>query len=77
MTAAMLGGIAFGGGSGDMFGCFLGMLILSIFNNGMSLIGLDHNLSTIFSGLLLVMALAIDAISASRRAKKLVKSSLV
>ena len=76
MTAAMLGGIAFGGGSGDMLGCFLGMLILSIFNNGMSLIGLDKNLSTIFSGFLLVMALAIDAISARRAAKKLVEKSL-
>jgi ribose/xylose/arabinose/galactoside ABC-type transport system permease subunit len=77
MTSAMLGGIAFGGGSGDMLGCFLGMLILSVFNNGTTLMGLDHNLSTIFNGLLLVLALAIDAISASRRAKSWVKKSLL
>jgi ribose/xylose/arabinose/galactoside ABC-type transport system permease subunit len=77
LTAAMLGGIAFGGGSGDMLGCFLGMLILSLFDNGTSLMGLDSNLSTVFQGFLLVLALAIDAISASNRSKNWVKKSLL
>jgi ribose transport system permease protein len=76
LTAAMLGGIAFGGGSGDMLGCFLGMLILALFNNGTALIGLDHNIAVIFNGALLVIALAIDAVSARRRAKSWVKKSL-
>jgi len=76
LTAAMLGGIAFGGGAGDMVGCFLGMLILSLFNNGTALIGLDSNIATIFNGLLLVIALAIDAISARRTAKSWVKKSM-
>jgi ribose transport system permease protein len=77
MTAAMLGGIAFGGGAGDMLGCFLGMLILAIFNNGTALMGLDNNIATIFQGLLLVIALAIDAVSARRQAKSWVKKSLL
>jgi ribose/xylose/arabinose/galactoside ABC-type transport system permease subunit len=77
MTAAMLGGIAFGGGAGDMLGCFLGMLILSVFNNATALMGLDHNIATIFQGLLLVIALAIDAVSARRQAKSWVKKSLL
>lgn len=77
MTAAMLGGIAFGGGSGDMLGCFLGMLILAIFNDATTLLGLDHNIATIFQGLLLVIALAIDAVSARRQAKNWVKKSLL
>lgn len=77
LTAAMLGGIAFGGGSGDMVGCFLGMLILSVFTNGTALMGLDSNLALIFQGLLLVIALAIDAVSAKRQAKSWVKKSLL
>jgi len=76
LTAAMLGGIAFGGGSGDMLGCFLGMTILSLFSNGTALIGLDFNLATIFNGALLVIALAIDAVSARRMARSWVKKSL-
>ncbi|MDR2357952.1 MAG: ABC transporter permease [Oscillospiraceae bacterium] len=76
LTAAMLGGIAFGGGSGDMLGAFFGMLIISIFNNGTTLLGLDKNLATIFNGLLLVMALAVDAVSARQRAKSWVRKSM-
>ena len=59
-----------------MVGCFLGMLILSIFNNGTALIGLDSNIATVFNGALLVIALAIDAISAKRTAKSWVKKSM-
>lgn len=76
LTAAMLGGIAFGGGSGDMLGAFEGMLIISVFNNGTTILGLDKNLATIFNGFLLVAALAIDAVSANRRAKSWVRKSL-
>jgi ribose/xylose/arabinose/galactoside ABC-type transport system permease subunit len=76
LTAAMLGGIAFGGGSGDMFGCFLGMLILSIFNNGATLLGLDKNIATIFNGLLLVFALALDSVSARRQMKNWIRRSM-
>jgi ribose/xylose/arabinose/galactoside ABC-type transport system permease subunit len=77
LTAAMLGGIAFGGGSGDMLGCFLGMLILALFNNGVIVLGLDRNLAQIFNGILLVVALALDAISARRQMKGWIKKSLL
>ncbi len=76
LTAAMLGGIAFGGGSGDMFGCFLGMLIISLFNTGTAILSIDSNIATVFNGILLVVALAIDAINARRTAKNWVKKSL-
>ena len=76
LTAAMLGGIAFGGGSGDMFGCFLGMLIISLFNTGTAILSIDSNIATVFNGLLLVIALAIDAVNARRTAKNWVKKSL-
>jgi len=77
LTAAMLGGIAFGGGSGDMAGCFLGMLIIALFNNGTSVLGIDSNIATVFNGLLLIIALAIDAVNAKRTAKNWVKKSLL
>jgi len=38
LTAAILGGISFGGGTGGMGGAFIGILILNTFNNGMQVI---------------------------------------
>jgi ribose/xylose/arabinose/galactoside ABC-type transport system permease subunit len=76
ITAAILGGISFGGGSGGMFGCFLGLLVLNTFNNGMLCIGVNTYVQTIFSGLLLIIALMLDYISQRSQARNLVKLSV-
>lgn len=76
ITAAILGGVAFGGGSGNMVGCTLGMLILSIFNTGVSTVGFNANWSRVFNGLLLIIGLTLDAVNARRNAKKVVTMSL-
>ena len=76
VTAAILGGVAFGGGSGNILGCSLGMLILAIFNNGVSTVGFNANYTKVFNGLLLIIGLALDAITARRNAKKVVAMSL-
>ncbi|MDR1589932.1 MAG: ABC transporter permease [Oscillospiraceae bacterium] len=67
MTAAILGGISFGGGSGGMLGCFLGLCILNVFNNGMLLLNVNTYIKTVFSGLLLIVALCIDYITIRRK----------
>lgn len=60
VTAAILGGISFGGGSGSMLGAFFGLLLLNCFNNGMTLVGLDPYWQTVASGAILLLALIID-----------------
>jgi ribose/xylose/arabinose/galactoside ABC-type transport system permease subunit len=60
ITAAVLGGISFGGGSGGMAGAFVGLLILGSFNTAMTLIGMDAYLQTTATGALLIAALAVD-----------------
>ena len=60
VTAAILGGISFGGGTGGMVGAFIGLLLLNCFNNGMTLIGMDPYWQTVASGALLLLALIID-----------------
>ena len=60
VTAAILGGISFGGGTGGMVGAFIGLLLLNCFNNGMTLVGLDPYWQTVASGALLLVALIID-----------------
>ena len=76
ITGAVLGGIAFTGGKGGMFGCFLGILLLSCFNNGMVGIGLKSYWSIVARGALLVIALAIDYFRESSRQKALKAAKL-
>jgi len=71
ITAAILGGISFGGGSGGMGGAFVGLLILNTFQVGMGIVGVNPFWVNVFSGLLLLIALAFDFLSQQRQKKSL------
>ena len=71
LTAAILGGISFGGGVGGMGGAFVGLLILNTFQIGMSFVGVNPFWVSVFSGVLLLLALAVDFISMQRKSKAL------
>lgn len=73
ITAAILGGISFGGGNGGMLGALVGILILNVFENGMQLIGLSSYYQTIASGLLLLIALIYDRAMENRKQKRVLK----
>jgi len=60
ITGAVLGGIAFTGGSGSMFGCFMGLLVINCFNNGLTILNVRGFWQTIARGALLILALTID-----------------
>jgi ribose/xylose/arabinose/galactoside ABC-type transport system permease subunit len=63
MTAAILGGISFGGGAGGMGGALLGLVILNAFNNGISGVGIPPYWQQVASGALLLVALTFDYLS--------------
>jgi ribose/xylose/arabinose/galactoside ABC-type transport system permease subunit len=67
ITAAILGGVSFGGGSGGMGGAFVGLLILTSFNNGMILLYFDTYWKQVISGALLLLALTFDYINSRRK----------
>jgi ribose transport system permease protein len=69
ITAAILGGISFGGGSGGMLGCFLGLVIMNGFNNGLTVLGVTPYWQQVASGVLLLLALTLDYFS-TRNAMK-------
>jgi ribose/xylose/arabinose/galactoside ABC-type transport system permease subunit len=73
MTAAMLGGISFGGGAGGMGGAFVGLMITRAFNQGMLSINASSFATTAFSGVLLIIALTIDFTSSRRTAARALK----
>jgi ribose/xylose/arabinose/galactoside ABC-type transport system permease subunit len=67
LTAAILGGISFGGGAGGMGGAFVGLLILNTFQIGMQGVGVNPFWVNVFSGIILLIALTTDFL-AQRRA---------
>jgi ribose/xylose/arabinose/galactoside ABC-type transport system permease subunit len=69
ITAAILGGISFGGGSGGMFGCFLGLLVLQGFSNGLVVMQVSSYWQQVANGVLLLLALSFDYISARNAMK--------
>lgn len=60
MTAAVLGGISFKGGSGKVWGVITGVLILGVLSNGMQIIGLGTYPQYIAKGLVLLAAVGFD-----------------
>lgn len=60
ITAAVLGGISFVGGSGGMVGVFIGLMLLNSFKNGLVVVGLNPYYQLVASGLLLIAALTLD-----------------
>lgn len=69
ITAAILGGISFSGGSGGMGGAFVGLLIINTFTIGVGVVKVNPFWANALSGLLLIVALTIDFLS-QMRAKK-------
>jgi ribose/xylose/arabinose/galactoside ABC-type transport system permease subunit len=69
LTAAVLGGISFGGGTGGMGGAFVGLLIINTFQTGMQIVNVNAFWSNAFSGLILIAALAMDYFSNRAKTK--------
>ncbi len=70
LTAAILGGISFAGGSGGMGGAFVGLLVIKTFNKGMMICGSSTYLTSVLSGALLLAALTLDYMSQRRQHKR-------
>ena len=65
----VLGGIAMTGGTGTMFGTFLGLLVLLTLNNGLLVLGVTTYWQNVAKGVVLVFALALDFYRTKRRNK--------
>lgn len=60
VTSCVLGGVAMGGGIGDMGGAFIGLLIMQGFANGLSVLNVQSFWQKVAKGLLLIAALGFD-----------------
>ena len=67
ITASVLGGVSFMGGSGNISGIFLGILLLTAFNNGLVVIDLNAYWQLVSQGAVLIVALCVDFFSTKAR----------
>jgi ribose/xylose/arabinose/galactoside ABC-type transport system permease subunit len=61
IAAAVIGGASFAGGSGSLVGTFLAALLIAVINNGFVLLKGDPNYKTLVQGLIVFVAIAVDA----------------
>lgn len=60
-TAVLLGGLALAGGKGKLSGTFLGLILLTIMNNGLTLLSVQSYYQMLVRGAVLVLAVLIDS----------------
>lgn len=76
LTAGILGGVAFFGGTGTMAGAFAGMMLVNVFTSGVIMLGLPSYTSIVLQGLILLVALILDNATARRAEKELQKAAM-
>ena len=70
ISAIVIGGGSLSGGKGNMAGTFIGVLIIGVLNNGLSLLNVSPFWSEFAQGLIIFIAVLIDALN-QRRNKRL------
>jgi ribose/xylose/arabinose/galactoside ABC-type transport system permease subunit len=60
LTAILLGGVAFAGGRGTLFGVFVAVVFLGVLQNGLVLMNVQPFVQTLVQGLALVVAAGLD-----------------
>jgi ribose transport system permease protein len=73
IAAAILGGVSFMGGAGNLGGAFIALLLLNVIENMLTVMGVQPYYNIFAQGLLLAIALIIDYFSAERRRKALLR----
>ncbi|HET9826994.1 MAG TPA: ABC transporter permease [Nocardioidaceae bacterium] len=66
IAVVVIGGASLSGGSGGMLNTFIGLLIIGVLNNGMSLLNVSPNLQPVVIGIAIIVAVLTDRGSRSR-----------
>jgi fructose transport system permease protein len=68
ITAVVLGGTSLFGGRGTVIGTLIGAVIVGVFRNGLTLIGVEVIYQYLVTGILVILAVAVDQLTHRRRA---------
>lgn len=70
ISACIVGGVSAYGGSGSVFGMFVGATLIGVINIGMSLMGIDANWQKIVKGFVLLAAVVFEIMNKKQKGKK-------
>lgn len=62
VTAVLIGGLSLSGGKGKLSGTFIGLLIITVINNGLTLLSVQSYYQLLVRGIVLVLAVLIDSV---------------
>ena len=60
ITAAVVGGTSMSGGRGKVMGTIVGVLLLTVLTNGMTLVGMNTYWQQVFKGVIIVISVLAD-----------------
>lgn len=66
ITAVVLGGVSLFGGRGVILGSLMGALIVGVFRNGLTLMGVESVYQILITGILVILAVSTDRLSRGR-----------
>jgi fructose transport system permease protein len=66
ITAVVIGGVSLFGGRGSVLGALIGALIVGVIRNGLQLIGVDSIYQVLVTGILVILAVAVDQVARRR-----------
>ena len=67
ITAVVLGGTSLFGGRGTIIGTLIGAIIVGVFRNGLTLIGVEVIYQYLVTGVLVILAVSVDQLTHRRR----------
>lgn len=67
IAAVVIGGTSMSGGSGKLTGTIIGVLLIGVLNNMLSLLNVSSNMQLIFKGLIILAAVVIDSTSNKKK----------
>jgi fructose transport system permease protein len=67
ITAVVLGGTSLFGGRGSVLGTLVGAVIVGVFRNGLTLIGVEVIYQYLVTGILVIVAVSVDQLVRRRR----------
>lgn len=76
ISAVVLGGISMTGGIGKLTGAFIGIMILGVLSNGLTLLQVSSFWQDIVSGTVMILAVYMDVKRREKRSQQLVNASI-
>ncbi len=67
LTAAVIGGVTFEGGRGSVGGAFIGVILMGVISNAMTVLSVNSYLPTAITGAIIVVAVVLSNVGKMRR----------